>query len=430
MKIMIPGTEEYMTDAGYWTKKLTSGDRVIMSPQEITDFNSRGYDSRKVFCIEKMEEYISGSELTEVIKKYELPETPRYDIKGKEITKEFYKAVLKNRNLEGIKNKNRVMFAIAAKNARIRSFPVWEGVYKEPSDKEFDRFQETECQALELAAVLHTSLDGKWYFVRISTYEGWVSAEDMALAQDRKDALNYKASNRFIIVTGDRIWTQFNHYDSRVSDKSFYMGTVIPLSDDDSINLGNQSVSLHYRVKLAVRSSKGFLEFSDALISANQDVSCGYLPYTRNNIIKQSFKLLGDRYDWGNKNNGRDCSSYVMYVYKTFGIMLPRNADDQEKYEGISIKFKEDSSAEEKIDVFKNIFPGAALFMDGHVMLYIGEENGVPYMIHDFHRYGVMADGKVTPVYANEVAVTPTTLLGAGGNKFIDFFTSAMMYEI
>ena len=59
------------------------------------------------------------------------------------------------------------------------------------------------------------------------------------------------------------------------------------------------------------------------------DVATDYLPLTRANVLRQSFKFLGERYGWGHSYNARDCSGFVSEVYRSFGVQLPRNTRDQ-----------------------------------------------------------------------------------------------------
>ena len=66
------------------------------------------------------------------------------------------------------------------------------------------------------------------------------------------------------------------------------------------------------------------------LISVSENLHHGFLPYTRNNLIQQAFRFLGDEYGWGGQNNSVDCSSFTQDVYRSFGIVIPRDADQQE----------------------------------------------------------------------------------------------------
>lgn len=427
----IPGTKKCMLESTYWLNKLETGETLLMDKKTIEDFNKKTLKKVNTMCnIREHKEILTREELQHILGAYTIPKDIRYDIKGREIKQDFYIALIQNTNLEGIQDINTVKFGISVKNTRLRSFPTEEGIFEDSGSIEFDLFQETECSALDAVAILHESSDRNWFYIQMYNYSGWVKACDIAIAKNKEEIFNYLDIDHFLIVIGNKIGTQFNHYDERVSRKDFYMGTRIPLEIEPISNIGNQASLLHHVVKIPVRDNEGFLEFRNALISHKEDVTLGYLPYTRTTILNQAFKLLGDRYDWGNKNNGRDCSSFLMCVYKTIGIILPRNGGHQEIGEGISYIFDKNATLEERIRIFEKVKPGAAIFSAGHVMLYIGEDDGDHYMIHDFHSYGKRCDDDtLEKIYVNEIAVTSTLLLTSKGNKYIETFSSLLQFE-
>ena len=51
----------------------------------------------------------------------------------------------------------------------------------------------------------------------------------------------------------------------------------------------------------------------------------------RADLLRQAFKLLGERYGWGHDYAGRDCSGFLSDVFATFGVRMPRNTGDQAK---------------------------------------------------------------------------------------------------
>jgi hypothetical protein len=426
----LPGVKKHMLNSDFWIKKIKDSDKAIMHKDQIIEFNKSTFSKVKAMCnLSEYKERLSKEELIGIIESYMLPETTRYNIKGEKTQKNFYDKIISNTNIDKIKEINEVKFGIAIINTRVRSFPTDEGSFDSMDDIEFDLFQETECQAIEPVAILHTSRDNDWFFIQMYNYNGWVKKNDIAIGNNRKEILDYCNTDKFLIVTGNKISTQLNHYDSRISQNIFYMGTKIPLESNNITEAYNQTTVFNYVVKLPVKDIDGKLDFKNALISFMEDVNYGYLTYTRENILRQAFKLQGDRYDWGNNHNGRDCSSFVMYVYKTCGIILPRNADQQEMGEGIFYKINENASIYERNILFNKIVPGALIFMDGHVMLYIGEDNGEHFMIHDFYRYGTFDGETIKPVYVNEVAVTSTLMLTAKGKKFIETFIALGQYE-
>src|SRR5699024_1832041 len=85
-------------------------------------------------------------------------------------------------------------------------------------------------------------------------------------------------------------------------------------------------------------------------IPKSKGLHLGYLPYTKENIILQAFKFKDESYGWGGLNNTRDCSAFIMDIYRSFGLRLPRNTQDQgAKSLGIGYDLKHIGSLEEKL---------------------------------------------------------------------------------
>lgn len=429
-KYMIPDTKAEMLNADFWINKLNDGGRIIMKIDEIEKFNLRNTEKiNTVYDLRTYADKLSQEQLKAYIKEYSIPQTDMYDAEGRKIQRRFYDEIIENTNIDGISNINYIRYGITVRNTSVRSFPTSKSVFKQADDIEFDRFQESGCQAVEPVLVLHESRDRKWYFIQMYNYRGWVRACDIALAADKKEIFNYLDSKDYIVITGDFAYTQYNPYEPGVSSLRLDMGTRIPLAEDNIETVGNQSVLGNYAVRYPVRNNFGKLEIKHALISKKQDIHTGYLPYTRENILKQVFKLFGHRYGWGDSLDGRDCSSTLMYVYKSFGFLLPRNGNEQEAGEGLLYKFDKDAAIEERKQIFDRVQPGAGIFMPGHVMMYIGCQDGIHYMIHCFHGYGEKAGDGYRFRAVNEVAVTSTILTTSTGNLFINKFSSLLQIE-
>ena len=115
-------------------------------------------------------------------------------------------------------------------------------------------------------------------------------------------------------------------------------------------------------------------------------------PGTPVNAIRQSMldfaaQFIGNPYVWGGTSltEGADCSGFVQQIYKTFGYNLPRVAEDQSQY-GTKIPV-EDAQ------------PGDLILYEGHVGLYIGNDQIVNAMNED---QGI---GISSATYTNIVAV-------------------------
>ena len=97
-------------------------------------------------------------------------------------------------------------------------------------------------------------------------------------------------------------------------------------------------------------------------------------------MIKQAFKLLGIDYSWGDKNkSGRDCSSTMNGIYRSFGFVMPRNTSNQLAIPTHGLRVSGLTTT-----TMKKYQPGTMIFSSSHVMLYIGEDaNGNPYLLHN-----------------------------------------------
>lgn len=303
-----------------------------------------------------------------------------------------------------IKEKNPVEWGVAVRKTSLRSFPTAEGVFVP------DRFQETAVQTCEAVLILHRSRDHKWYFVQANDYRGWINADDIAVAPDKTQLCEYLSAPEFIIVTGKRVG-------------ELAMGTRLPVATVPAVDADK------HIVRLPVRDREGHLEFRNVELSDGEDISRGYLPYTRENIIRQAFKLQGDSYDWGNKGSGQDCSSFIQVIFKTFGFKLPRNTGEQERCPGRVIRFDGTDTVGNRAAKLARAAPGAAVYMPGHAMMYLGKADGEHYMIHAFTGYGRRDGSGWTTVPVNQVAVTSTLLPTVRGSLFIEEFTSVLHFE-
>jgi replication-associated recombination protein RarA len=148
---MIPDTKLDMLNAKFWTSKLHDGDRIIMNLDEIESFNLRNVEKvSEVYNLRSYNEKLTKEELKTFIQEYSIPEKVRYDAEGIEIQKEFYESLIENTNIDAISEVNDVKYGITVKNTSLRSFPTLKGIFNKADDIEFDRFQETGCQAVEL----------------------------------------------------------------------------------------------------------------------------------------------------------------------------------------------------------------------------------------------------------------------------------------
>ncbi len=323
-----------------------------------------------------------------------------------------YDRYTRNLNLDGLSDPINVRFGLVLRRADMRTWPTKDVVFKTQETFDLDRFQENGLFPADVVAVLHESADGQWYFVQSYNYAAWV-LKDRIVIGERLQIVQYRDAGNFLIISGGKVTTNFNPKVEAISELQLDMGVRLPLLDPDHVarNIDGQNPRSSYPVLLPTRGEHGELKFHTALIARSQDVCVGFMPYTRRNILHQSFKFLGERYGWGHAYNARDCSGLVMEVYKTFGILLPRNSLQQRNSPiGNNVHFGGDDSAEAKLKILATCDVGDLLYSPGHVMLYLGNVDGEPYVIHSLYGAGwIEDDGTFQEGALNGVSVTPLT---------------------
>jgi len=398
-------------NADFWISRKM--DKVLLSPEAITAYNANNTaQDPTLYDLNAMADTLTRDDLIARMRTVSrISKSPRIYKDGTPVTEaDFarYEAML---NLDAIADQNAVKFALAVRRTSMRSYPTHDFIFSEGAkDRDIERFQESALFPGDAVAVLHTSTDGQWALVQSYNYIAWVPKT--AIAMGARDAvLDYANRDNFLVVTGDKVSTVFNPDEPQVSEVQLDMGVRLPLSRPKALahNLYGQNPYLSHMVLMPVRQEDGTLALKHALIQRKADVHVGYLPFTRANIIRQSFKFLGERYGWGHRFNGRDCTGFVSEVYKSFGIKLPRNSGDQGRSAiGINTRYEKDAPLADKIDRLKHGKVGDLIYIPGHVLMLIGHDKGQPYVIHDVHGLGYLKDdGTLYKGTLNGVSITP-----------------------
>ncbi len=340
-------------------------EKVILTLQEIQEYNKKIKErTNTLYDIDNIIN-LTKEEIIELITSYNLPKLPKYD-GDIEYNSSNTGNILNNRNLNNI-NLNMAK-GIVVKRTNLRSFPTNISFYDKKNIKDFDRLQETELLVNTPVLIIHQSLDNLWYFVISPIYYGWVLQSDIAYSRD-SDYNYFINQNSFGIITKPSL---------NVNDTILDMSVKLPL-----VKINKDSRVL----MIPVKGNNGIVERKEITIN-NDDVSLGYLPYTKENVYKLANAYINTLYSWGGKDIGVDCSSFISHLYRTFGFIFPRNTSSQNSSVGkvINLTNKNDS---EKLNIIDDTNP-SLLYMNGHVMLYIGMENNKHYIIH-----ASGSDGKV-----------------------------------
>lgn len=405
----MPNTTATMQQPEFWTKNPALQQTVLTSEQ-VRLFNQRLIADKKIYALDKYPAQLSGQALAAQIKELEVYDSSLY-VNGKPMSKPLKDLLLTARNLESVPAVVKPKYGVAVRRTNMRTLPTAIAAFDSVDDQNFDMLQETVLDPGEPVIILHESTNKGFLFVQMYNYRGWVARTDIALIKDRSQWLKYIDPKEFIIVTAPLLSVQVG-----AERLTMQMGSKLPLSE--------QQNSADFTVLLPSRGLQGELLEKHIIIKNDSKVHYGYLPYTRVNILMQAFEMLGERYGWGGMFDSVDCSSFISNIYRTVGINLPRNADEQENVAATTFKFNGNKTA--ALQVLSALKPGTAVFKEGHVMLYIGNYNGIPYLIHSFSSY---ADANGRKKSVMQVVVSDTNLRMRSGPLLIETLRKAVDYR-
>ena len=331
----------------------------------------------------------------------------------------------------------KVQYAVTVERADMRTLPKpWSG------DK-YDDLQATAIDPAEPVAVLLESDDKQYFFCQARNYFGWIDRKSLALT-DRTTWQSYILPKDFLVVADHKKFVNVNG-----KNILFQMGAIIPLLPNDTDPHGspeqqwetytenditgafipikipafptvarNHVDNAGWLTRLPI-SIDGRLQEIYVPIADDDTVNKGWLPCTKNNFVRQAFKFLGDEYGWGGLNESVDCSAFVGDVYRSMGIFLPRDANQQEACMPIISVFN-DVGTTMRYDIVKRAPLGSLLFKPGHVMMYLGtDKKGTPLMIHAASSYFVNGE----QVFIRKVIVSDLTYKNGAGVMTIDGLT-------
>ena len=406
------GVTEAHLDPEFWIRR-GAGSRLVLDEAAIEAQNAKLIQlDKSVHDVESLPRTLAAAEVRAWVEDMsERPANTLYDAQGRAVESGTIDGLIANANVAAIPDTQTTRFGMVVRRSDLRTFPTRLRLFSQPDNgTDIDRLQEDGLFPGTPVAIVHESRDGEWLFVVSPRYAAWIARNDVAQgAHDEVFAYTRKAP--YVIVTGTAAHTVFTPERPEVSELQLEMGQRIPVLSDWPAEkpVNGQHPYTSHVVELPMRATDGSLHFTPALLPRTADVADDYLPLTRTNLIRQSFKFLGERYGWGHSYNARDCSGFVSEVYRSFGVQLPRNTRDQGVSPALNrIAFTADDNHEKRLAVLRELQVGDLVYIPGHVMMVIGQDGGGPYVIHD--TTGITyrdAEGVLTRVHLNGVSVTP-----------------------
>lgn len=400
---VLPGTLPEMRTPAYWIARMSNPDAVVLSASEIQKKNKTYLTRMGNFS--KLDSLIQKQINAELKSRPGLMTSiPDMTTKTQAEISEFVNTSIdrelaflnkgRNNNILGIPyapweiqqmadeisyakapEQIKLTSAITVKDCRLRIIPQMRTEYVS-SSANWDMWNFDIIPISTPVSILSMSKSGGFLFVLCEKGFGWVNAEDVAIGV-KEQIDNFCNSKDFIVCTGDKVPYYADSTCTLVSGY-FRMGDHLGQGDSKSPRT----------VLVPVRLINGKLSLQEAWVKRDADVSRGYLPYTRKNIVTQTFKLLDNIYDWTGGWMGRDHATQLRDIFSTFGFKWPSMGGLLSAYQPIEkiVYHKDGHDAQIKAILANDPFTTIQICATGHAQLFLGNYNGVP-ILFDTHGY-------------------------------------------
>jgi hypothetical protein len=426
----IPAFSEDMLSPDFWIGRLLEPNAVLLDARQAAVKRTQVYAQGGGFI--DLQHLPASLERAQVMawaeQARQTPVAIGVDETGKPVGAGLLASINKNAAAERIAASTPARYGLSVRRAQLRSLPTERTFYAAADQRDYESLQAGILFTGEPVVIAHASADGKWLLVMSTQGPAWVRANDIAEGgRDEVFAYATRAPGR--VVTGDQVRTVFTPEAPEVSELLLDMGAALPLADvppGEPVNGASPYAS--WPLLLPVRGQGGKLAFQPALLRRSADSAPGYLPVTRANIIRQAFKLLGERYGWGHQFNARDCSGLTGEVYRSMGVLLPPFSGLQGSSTAFEHRtFTDKDSHADRVKALAEAQVGDLIVVPGHVLMIIGQVKGEPYVIQDVP-YAVFKDPQTQQIRKtklNQVSVTPLLPLYADDKTlYVDAMTS------
>jgi len=272
-----------------------------------------------------------------------------------------------------------ITYAITTKNAQVRNLPTFKPFYLKttlPGEGfPFDYMQNTRLHVNTPILISHYSKDGAWAFIQSPISTGWVPRNSFAIlnSQERTEFKNSKK----IVITKDNnpIYTDNQEYLLHVK-----LGAQFAIQKEDD-EFFYSYMYTRFGNKKEIRIKK-------------ESANLMPMEFNKENILRVSSELLGEKYGWGGYLENRDCSAMTKDFLAPFGIWLPRNsASQKDSGEYLPLTGWNHKEKEMLIKTYGIAFL-SLIYLKGHVMLYAGTIDDKVMIMHNMWGIKTQIDGK------------------------------------
>lgn len=382
--------------------------------------------------------------LTDIIARH--TRHPGYALTRKKHDPKWIASIAQLAQLDAFPNVSRPGIAITDTDARLlpTAVPSFKDIYSEWDGYPFDDLQESYLTTGTPLRILHITQDHAWYLVLTASFWGWVKAECVAFVSE--EIMQIYQTAHYVVSLKDQIvptlyigqkmdpdkgrkirshreqtfekmhvfieptWKYLRRVCGDASESFFtwFLSNAKAPTEDIialpvALRIGNiypmSASKLHDHIAARSIYIPGVDAHRNAMlyrrIIRSDHLSPFPYPLTLKNIADIAQEMIGDPYGWGGLCGYRDCSSTLADLMSTFGLWLPRNAKEQISA-GPSINLAHLTPAEKLLTITQNAKSFLTLlYMPGHIVLYLGEKEGVHYIYHSTSRcYGTV----ITPL--------------------------------
>ncbi len=313
---------------------------------------------------------ISKKDLKEFLKKRikRIRENPGWGFNKQPLTSKWVEKIIYKINLNEFPNINKK--GIIIRNTYLRSLPCITPHFKDWTTPgqgyPFDNFQLSYLHAFQPIYILHKNKDKDWSFIITNQYSvGWIQTKDIAFVNETF-IKKWRINNYIIPIKDDEAIYNKKYNKFLINSR---IGQLLPLLKERKNN---------YEILTCKCEENEYAKIQTSKISNKATVKFPLI-LTELNIAKQMNTLIGKPYGWGGLYGFRDCTELLRDIFSVFGLFLPRNSKWQNEA-GSKIYLEKFKNKEKANIIIKRGIPFLTLlYSPGHIILYIGEKNGIPY---------------------------------------------------
>ncbi|WP_333804402.1 SH3 domain-containing protein [Sulfurospirillum sp.] len=376
------------TVEAFVAQKTASND-MLLYPQNV-DFLAQNITPKNVAQEDFTYRYYSPWFRTHVSSKKEdaLWANKSYGLKGRYygenlqlISDAEIDAIIHSTNIEAYGSVN--THAIMIQNAQMRNLPTEKPFFKKTTlpgeGYPFDNLQTSRIHIAEPLIISHYSKDGAWAFVESSFASGWLPVETFVSVDAQERIALIKAQKIAIIKDNVPLYNAKQRFITYAK-----VGAILPIDNEDEnffhAYMYTRDGEFNAQ-KLELRIPKTFAQTVP-------------VAFAQESISKIGDELLGEKYGWGGYLANRDCSAMTRDFFSPFGIWIPRNSAAQKSF-GEYISMKDLTPKEKEAMILKHGIAFLSLiYLKGHIMLYAGEFEGKPLVMHNVWGVRTMEEGK------------------------------------